>query len=174
MQGSSTSAYSMAGSGTAGNCIEFAGLSGSGFSLVAAASATRSGQSKLPGPSRRNPDRAVTKSYLDRVAGQRVDRERHPWAKELAGSGRRHCPYLDYSAVNFGDSAASTTVDISAADITPYSVMFSNVATNYTLQSSRGLRHCGHDRPEQVRREGLLTILNTNKFTGPLTSAGAR
>ena len=39
-QGSSNSAYTLAGNGTAGNYIEFQGISGSSFSLVAAASAT--------------------------------------------------------------------------------------------------------------------------------------
>ena len=151
MQGSSTSAYSLACSATAGNCIEFTGLSGSGFALVAAAFATTQGSQYF-------------RAQFDGI--QIVQLPNLTWtglqssvwtANATLGLGNWQDPtgavadYLDYSAVNFGDSAATTTVDISTADVTPSSVTFSNVATSYTLQSSGGLRHRGHDRAEQVR-----------------------
>ncbi len=79
MQGSSTSAFSLASSGTAGNYIEFTGVSGSGFSLVAAASSFRAG--------RRHSDRAGVGATtpLDRFAEQRVEHQRHQRFEELAG-----------------------------------------------------------------------------------------
>ena len=72
--------------------------------------------------------------------------------------------------MNFNDSAATTTVDISTADVTPYSVTFSNVATDYTLQSSASFGIAG--TTARASRRGLLTISNTNKFTGPVTFGG--
>jgi len=70
--------------------------------------------------------------------------------------------YADLHDVQFTDAATGTTVDISAADVTPASVEF-NHSTNYTLQGtaaiagSTGLLKIG---------TGTLTINNVNKFTG--------
>ncbi len=171
MQGSSTSAYSLACSATAGNCIEFTGLSGSGFALIAAASATTQGSQYF-----RAPVNGIQIVQLPNLTWTGL--QSSVWtANATLGLGNWQDPtgavadYLDYSAVNFGDSAATTTVDISTADVTPSSVTFSNVATSYTLQSSAG---CGIAGTTGLSKSGagLLTISNTNKFTGAVTFGG--
>ena len=73
--------------------------------------------------------------------------------------------------MSFNDSAATTIVDISAADVIPYSVTFSNATKSYTLQSQEGFGIAGTSGLNKSGG-GLLTISNANKFTGPVTLGG--
>jgi len=78
--------------------------------------------------------------------------------------------YADGHDVQFTDAATgTTTVDISAGDVTPASVAFNHSSKNYTLQGSAaiagstGLSKAG---------SGTLTLNNVNKFTGAATITG--
>jgi autotransporter-associated beta strand protein len=168
-QGSSTSAYTLASNGTAGNYIEFPCLSGSSFRLVAAASSTNSTFVRAPVDG----IQIVQLPALTWTGSQSCE-----WSTySIAGPKNWQDPtgaaadYADHSPVCFDDSAGTTTVDILAADVTPYSVTFSNSATTYTLQSSGGFGIAGTSGLMKSGG-GLLTISNTNKFTGPVTFGG--
>ena len=163
-RGSSTSAYTLAGNGTAGNYIEFPCLSGSSFCLVAAASSFRAPVDGI---------QIVQLPALCWTGSQSCE-----WStNSIIGPKNWQDPtgaaadYADHSPVCFDDSAGTTSVDILAADVTPYSVTFSNSATTYTLQSSGGFGIAGTSGLMKSGA-GLLTISNTNKFTGPVTFGG--
>ena len=79
--------------------------------------------------------------------------------------------YAEGSCVTFDDSVGfgSTVVDISAADVLPGSVVFSNSNASYTLQGSHGIAGAAS---LNVAGGGLLTINNSNSFTGGTTISG--
>ena len=72
--------------------------------------------------------------------------------------------YLAGDTVLFDDSATgTTTVNISAADVSPSAVTFANNTLNYTLTGAFGIT--GSTSLTKTG-SGLLTISNTNSFTG--------
>ena len=78
--------------------------------------------------------------------------------------------YSDGDSVLFNDTAkGTTTVDVSAGNVSPASVTFNNSAKNYTLSGSMavtgatGLTKTG---------SGSLNIQNSNTFTGPVAISG--
>jgi len=78
--------------------------------------------------------------------------------------------YTDGQGVQFGDSAGTaTTIAISAANVTPSSVLFNNSAINYTLQGPYGISGITSLTKTGT---GLLTITNSNAYTGSTTISG--
>ena len=78
-------------------------------------------------------------------------------------SGNAAKPYLEGSNLQFDDSAgSSTTVDISAANVFPGSVVFS-ISKDYILQGTKGI--AGFTGLEK-NGSGILTINNVNTYSG--------
>lgn len=77
--------------------------------------------------------------------------------------------YTDGSAVQFDDTAANTTVDISVANVTPVGVIFKNTNNSYTVQGSSGIAGTA-----SLTKSGTnsVTLLNPNAFTGNMTING--
>lgn len=81
----------------------------------------------------------------------------------LNSDGTTTTDYLAGDTVSFTDSAVSTTVDVSVANVAPASVTFNNSTKDYTLQGTAsvtgttGITKTG---------TGRLTINNSNAFTG--------
>lgn len=71
--------------------------------------------------------------------------------------------YANLHDVQFTDAATNTTVDISAADVTPASVEFNHSTQAYTLQGTAAI--AGSSSLSKTGT-GTLTIDNVNKFTG--------
>jgi autotransporter-associated beta strand protein len=165
-QGSSTSAYTLAGNGTAGNYIEFPGVSGSSFSLEAAASSSRAPVDGIQIVQASAQPLCWTGSQGSEWSTNVVSGSKN-W--QVAGAGA--ADYTNCAATTFDDSAATTIVDISATDVVPSSVTFSNAVKSYTLQSNEGFGIAGTSGLSKSGG-GLLAISNTNKFTGPVTFGG--
>lgn len=83
----------------------------------------------------------------------------------LNSNGTTGTDYLQNDTVSFTDSATTTVVDVSAANVTPASMTFDHSAKDYTLQGiaaitgTAGLTKLG---------TGKLTITSTNSFSGPI------
>lgn len=81
----------------------------------------------------------------------------------LNSDGTTPTDYLAGDTVSFTDSATTTTVDVSVANVSPAGVTFNNSSKNYTLQGTAavtgttGITKTG---------TGKLTITNTNSFAG--------
>ena len=73
--------------------------------------------------------------------------------------------YTNGLAVIFNDSvgAGTTTVDVSAANVTPASVQFENDAYSYTLQGSKAIAGASG---LTKNGSGALTVLNNNTYSG--------
>ncbi len=88
----------------------------------------------------------------------------------LVGSGTANGTATDYisgDAVLFNDDAGNTTVNISAADVTPVNTTF-NTTNGYTLQSSGGFGIAGSGVLNKGDG-GTLTITSSNSYTGATT-----
>jgi len=74
--------------------------------------------------------------------------------------------YTDGSAVQFDDTAANTTVDISVANVTPVGVIFNNTNSSYTVSGSSGIAGTA-----TLTKNGTnsVTLLNNNAFSGNTT-----
>jgi autotransporter-associated beta strand protein len=79
--------------------------------------------------------------------------------------------YIDSpgDTVIFDDSASTSTVNLSTANVHPNSVTFNNSAANYTLQGGFGIMGA---TGLTKNGSGALTITNYNNFSGPLTING--
>lgn len=77
--------------------------------------------------------------------------------------------YANGNEVIFDDSAISTLINISPADVSPSSVTFGNNSKNFTLQGPNEIE----GSTEVVKSgQGTLTINNLNSFTGNVTVTG--
>ena len=83
---------------------------------------------------------------------------------KLASNGSA-TDFLPDDVVVFDDTPATSpqTVDISAADVNPALVTFNNAAVDYLLQGSAGITG---PTSLTMNGTGLVTITNTNSFTG--------
>lgn len=81
----------------------------------------------------------------------------------LNSNGTTPTNYLENDTVSFTDSATTTTVDVSVANVTPAGVLFSNPTKDYTLQGTAGIAGT-----TGLTKDGAasLTINNTNSFAG--------
>ena len=84
-------------------------------------------------------------------------------------AGLNPSDFLAGDDVLFDDSAGTTTVSITAADVSPKSVSFGNNTKTYTLQGSSGI--AGTIGLTKAGT-GNLIISNSNSFTGPVTLNG--
>ncbi len=159
--GNGTSPYYQAGYGTAGNFIQFMGLSGSSVTLLAS-------QYNFRAPV----------DGIEIVATPKLT-----WTGTQSGNwntadvnwhdiNSNPAVYADGSGVVFDDTATgTTTVDISGSNVAPASVTFSNSVLNYTLQSNEGYGITGITGLNKSGT-GTLTISSVNSFTGPVTLGG--
>ena len=162
-QGSNTTPYVLAGNGTAGNYIKFTGVSGSSFSLVAGASIY---DSPVNGMQIVQVPKVTWTGASSNVWSTGVIAAPKNWL----GTNSAAADYPQGAGVFFDDTATGTTsVNISAADVTPDVVVFNNSTKNYTLEGSFGI--AGMTALSKTG-SGSLTIQNTNKFTGPVTFGG--
>jgi autotransporter-associated beta strand protein len=71
--------------------------------------------------------------------------------------------FVANDTVIFNDFAATTVVNVSAADVTPFAVEFDNPTKNYTVTGTKAITG-----PATLTKRGnaTLTINNTNSFTG--------
>ena len=76
--------------------------------------------------------------------------------------------YLAGDVVMFDDSAITTTLDLSVADVAPASMLFSNAAQSYTIQGSHGITSGSLYKTGA----GGLTINTANSFAGGATLGG--
>jgi autotransporter-associated beta strand protein len=73
--------------------------------------------------------------------------------------------YLANDVVLFDDSATgATTIDINAANVSPFATTFNNTTKNYTLSSTGGFGIASG--PLTKTGSGTLTITNSNRYTG--------
>ena len=79
--------------------------------------------------------------------------------------------YQDGSAVQFNDSALSTTVSLTA-NVSPISVTFSNQAQNYTVNTSGGFG-IGGPAALTLLGSGSVTLNTPNTFSGDTTIGGS-
>lgn len=87
------------------------------------------------------------------------------WRLASAPANLTH--YIANDAPLFDDTATGVTeVNINAADVSPGSVIVSNSALAYSFVGNYAIAGSG---PVIKRGTGLLTVSNTNKFTGQLT-----
>ncbi len=77
--------------------------------------------------------------------------------------------YLEGDAVVFNDTASSTIVDISTANVSPKSATFDNSVQNYTITGTAGI--IGSASLTKTGT-GTLTISNQNGFTGAVNFNG--
>ena len=70
--------------------------------------------------------------------------------------------FLTSDNVTFSDLATTTTADVSVADVTPASVLFSNVTKDYVISGSKAITGAG---AFTVNGGGKVTVSNTNSFT---------
>ncbi len=81
----------------------------------------------------------------------------------LHSDGATQTDYIEGDTVNFTDSAAGTTVDISGANVTPGSTNFNHSTLNYTLTGTHGIAGGGSITKTG---NGTLTINNVNSYSG--------
>jgi autotransporter-associated beta strand protein len=79
--------------------------------------------------------------------------------------------YQDGSAVQFDDSALSSTVNL-AANVSPISVTFSNQTQNYTVNSSGG-SGIGGAASLNLQGSGSVTLNTPNTFSGDIAIGGS-
>ena len=88
----------------------------------------------------------------------------------LSSDGVTAIDYVDGEAVLFNDTAANPTVNISAANVAPYSVTVSNTVQNYAIGGSSGITG---STSFTKQGSGVLTIGTADTYTGNTTiSAG--
>jgi|GEM_PF-3798607 len=77
--------------------------------------------------------------------------------------------YLEKDGVIFNDTAATTAVDVSGADVSPSAMTFSNATKGYTITGSAAITG-----PTALTKmnTGMLTISNANTFTGGVNILG--
>ena len=162
MLGNGASTYYQAGNGVAGNYIEFAGLSGGSFTLVASQGSARAPVDGI---------QIVQASPLAYWTGAQSGF----WNTtdvNWQDANSNPTTYLDgQSAVVFNDTAGTSTVDIPAT-VTPNSVTFNNSVLNYTLQSNEGCGIAGTTGLIKLGTAGLTITATNNSFTGPVAIAG--
>jgi autotransporter-associated beta strand protein len=78
--------------------------------------------------------------------------------------------FSDGAAANFDDSASTATVNL-AANVSPYSVTFSNAALSYTVNSANGAGLSGAASITKLG-SGTTTLNTTNTFTGDILING--
>ena len=81
-------------------------------------------------------------------------------------SGGTAIDYINGTHVTFNDTAAGTTADISAADVTPASVVFNNTAKNVAVQGSKGIVGSASLTKQG---NGNVTLTSVNSYTGLTT-----
>jgi autotransporter-associated beta strand protein len=79
--------------------------------------------------------------------------------------------YAEGKDALFNDSATSTTVNISVANVNPNTVVFFNSTKTYTLQGSQGIASIASGGLVK-NGTGVLTLNNTNSFSGDVTVNG--
>jgi autotransporter-associated beta strand protein len=90
------------------------------------------------------------------------------WVLAVAGTATT---FLPNDNVLFNDTAGTTTVNI-PSNVSPGSVTFSNTSVSYTLTSSTGTGGITGTTGLLKTGAGLLTITNTNSFTGSVMING--
>jgi autotransporter-associated beta strand protein len=83
------------------------------------------------------------------------------WNLNLGGA----TDFLPNDSVVFNDTTGNTTVDVSVADVTPFSTVFNHTNSSYTLQGSRGIA----SGTLAKSGPGTLTINNPNTYSGGTT-----
>jgi autotransporter-associated beta strand protein len=78
--------------------------------------------------------------------------------------------FVDGAAVNFDDTATSSSVNVSAS-VSPYSVTISNAALSYTIGSANGSAIGGSASLTKLGT-GTATLTGTNTFTGDISING--
>jgi autotransporter-associated beta strand protein len=86
------------------------------------------------------------------------------WA--LNSDGVTETDFLVGDTVRFDDTASSTAVEITQANVTPAAAIFDNSTKDYTLSGSYGVAGTGGITK---RGSGKLTISNSNSYTGATT-----
>jgi autotransporter-associated beta strand protein len=86
------------------------------------------------------------------------------WA--LNSDGVTETDFLVGDTVRFDDTASSTAVEITQANVTPAAAIFDNTTKDYTLSGSYGVAGTGGITK---RGSGKLTISNSNSYTGATT-----
>ena len=97
-----------------------------------------------------------------------------PGAKNWVLNSNHSAPadFLANDSVVFDDTANTTTVDISNGNISPAGVTFSNNATHFTLTGGNGIADGGSPVSLVKTGNGILTISNSNSFTGTVAVNG--
>ena len=92
----------------------------------------------------------------------------------LASNSSTQTNFIAGDAAEFNDNASgTTTVTISAANVAPSAVTFNNSAKNYTLTGAYGISDVSGGTTALTKSgTGLLTITNTNTYSGGTTING--
>jgi len=88
------------------------------------------------------------------------------WKLQSAGT---QIDYINGVLARFDDTAVSTSVDISVADVTPNTVIFSNSTQNYSVTGTQAISGTTSLKKQGT---GSLTFYNVNKYTGGTTASG--
>ena len=83
----------------------------------------------------------------------------------LHSDGTTQTDYIEGDVVHFTDSAATTTPDVSVADVAPAAVDFSNSTATYIVSGTRSINVQGN----LSKSLGGTTTLNTNNTMGTMT-----
>jgi phospholipase C len=84
----------------------------------------------------------------------------------LDSDGATQIDYVDGENVKFDDTAVSTTVNISAANVLPLSVSFNNAARNYTVTGAYGIAGTAS---LTLQSAGKVTLSAADSYTGATT-----
>jgi autotransporter-associated beta strand protein len=83
------------------------------------------------------------------------------WKLNLGGA----TDFLPNDSVVFNDTTGNTTVDVSVANVAPFSTVFNHTNSNYTLQGSKAIA----SGTLAKSGSGMLTINNANTYPGGTT-----